>query len=75
MGVGVTPGELVDLLLNAARAGEWRVVGMMLDRVFGRPKEIVAVEPEESEAIKALRALTPEEARAMLRRLNSETGN
>jgi hypothetical protein len=25
--------ELIELLLNAARAGEWRVVGTMWDRV------------------------------------------
>ena len=27
------------------RAGEWRVVGMMWDSVFGSPKESVEVEP------------------------------
>jgi hypothetical protein len=52
--------ELVDLLLKAARAGEWRVVTMMLDRVFGRPKETVAVEREESEVERLLKGLTRE---------------
>lgn len=60
--------ELVELLLKAARAGEWRVVGMMWDRVFGRPKETIATEPEESETERWLRAMTPEQRLELLRR-------
>jgi DNA polymerase III delta prime subunit len=60
--------ELVELLLKAARAGEWRVVGMMWDRVFGRPKETVEHQTEEPEAVRALRALTPEQRLELWRR-------
>jgi hypothetical protein len=62
--------ELVDLLMTAARRGEWRVVALMLDRVFGRPKETVALEQPEPEIISDLQALTPEERRDLLRRWN-----
>jgi len=54
--------------MTAARRGEWRVVALMLDRVFGRPKETVALEQAEPEIISDLRALTPEERRDLLRR-------
>jgi hypothetical protein len=58
--------ELTDLMIEAARRGEWRVVGLMLDRVFGRPKETVAAEQEEPEAIKALSAPTLEQRMLLL---------
>jgi hypothetical protein len=62
--------ELVDLLMTATRRGEWRVVALMLDRVFGRPKETVALEQPEPEIISDLRALAPEERRDLLRSWN-----
>jgi hypothetical protein len=37
--------DVVDLLIKAARRGEWRVVGLMLDRVFGRATEHIVTEP------------------------------
>jgi hypothetical protein len=42
-------------------AGKRRVVGLMLDRVFGRPKETVDHQTEMSEAERALRELAPEQ--------------
>jgi hypothetical protein len=42
----------------------------MLDRVFGRSKETVAVEHEEPEELKAMRAMTPEARRILLRQMN-----
>jgi hypothetical protein len=62
--------ELVDLLMQAARRGEWRVVGLMLDRVFGRPKETMAVEHDEPEELTAMRQMTPEARRILLRQMN-----
>jgi hypothetical protein len=62
--------ELVDLLMQAARRGEWRVVGLMLDRVFGRPKDTLALEQPEPEILSELRALTPEQRRDLLRSWN-----
>jgi hypothetical protein len=59
--------ELVDLLMQAARRGEWRVVGLMLDRVFGRPTERIEHQAEVPPEIQALRDMTPEQ-RAELRR-------
>jgi hypothetical protein len=47
-------------MLKGARAGDWRAVTAKLERVFGRPKESIALETEESEAERALRELTPE---------------
>jgi hypothetical protein len=64
--------SVVDLLMTAARRGEWRVVALMLDRVFGGTKETVALEQAEPEIISDLRALTPEERRDLLRRWNEE---
>jgi hypothetical protein len=40
----------------------------MWDRVFGRPKETVEHQTEEPEAVRALRALTPEQRLQLWRR-------
>jgi hypothetical protein len=58
--------------MQAARRGEWRVVGLMLDRVFGKPKETVAVQQEEPEIFKEMRAMTREQRRNLLRQWNDE---
>jgi hypothetical protein len=63
--------ELV-ILLNAARRGEWRVVGLMLDRVFGRPTETIALKQEEPEFVQELRALTVEQRRQVPRAWTTE---
>jgi hypothetical protein len=53
--------------LQAARRGEWRVVGLMLDRVFGRPTERIETEAAVPEHVRVLQAMSPEEQRAMWR--------
>jgi hypothetical protein len=60
--------ELVEILLNAARGGESRVVGLMLDRVFGRAKETVEHTQPEPEALRLIREMSDEELEAALRR-------
>jgi hypothetical protein len=42
----------------------------MLDRVFGKPTERIEQVSEEPEELQALRAMTPEARRIMLRRIN-----
>jgi hypothetical protein len=66
--------ELIELLLSAARAGEWRVVGMMWDRVFGRPKETVEHQTGKSAADEALDRMSDEELEAQVQawRLEAE---
>jgi hypothetical protein len=41
---------------------------MMWDRIYGRPKESVAVQSEESDAERAIRELTPEQRLELWRR-------
>jgi hypothetical protein len=60
--------ELVELMLKAARAGEWRAVTAMLDRVFGRPTERVETVETESETTRWLKSMTPEMRLELLRR-------
>jgi hypothetical protein len=59
--------ELVDLLLKAAGAGEWRAVALMLDRVFGKPTEHVVTEARKSQVELAMDELSTEDLEALAR--------
>lgn len=58
--------ELVELLFDAARRGEWRAVALMLDRCFGKAREQIAIEREEPEAIKPMRQMSTEDLIALV---------
>jgi hypothetical protein len=56
-----TPGgeahgeELAQLVIDAARRGDWRAAAFLYERVYGRPKELHAIElPETVEAVDKL---------------------
>jgi Ni,Fe-hydrogenase III component G len=61
--------QLVTRLLAIAEGGNdadaLRAISTLLDRLYGKPRESVTVETEESEAARALRDLTPEQRLAL----------
>jgi hypothetical protein len=64
--------ELVNLMLEAARRGEWRVVSQMLDRVFGKPTEHLVTESPKPRWEQEMDALSLEELEALRAKYRAE---
>jgi hypothetical protein len=54
-------GWLLAIAKNGNDAGGLHAISTLVDRLYGRPKESVTVETEESDGERALRELTPEQ--------------
>jgi hypothetical protein len=61
--------EIVDAYLRAGvEQGDWRALDALVNRVYGKPKETVAVEREESPVERRLREVSTEELEALVQR-------
>jgi hypothetical protein len=64
--------ELANLIMDAARRGDWRAAAFLYERVHGKPKETVETTVHDPSTIDELKTMPRAERQALLRRYHEE---